>query len=95
MKTFVYFDSESTKVKSSGRQGISERTLAAINTQEILNMNHKLIEKLNNTKSPEHILELETLLPSVLNKLTLCVYPMATILPEVSRLTGLDRSEQV
>ena len=29
-------------------------------------------------------------MPRVLNKLTLCVYPMATIMPEVSRLTGLD-----
>ena len=62
----------------------------AINTQEILNLNHKLLEKVNDTKSPEHILELETFLPRVLNKLTLCVYPMATIMTEVSRLTGLD-----
>ena len=47
-------------------------------------------EKLNDAKSPEQILDLETFLPRVLNKLTLCVYPMATIMPEVSRLTGLD-----
>jgi len=90
MKTLVYFDIEATGLKSSGRPRISEITFVAINSQEISNLHHKLIEKINNMKSPEHILELETLLPRVLNKLTLCVYPMATIMPEVSRLTGLD-----
>ena len=90
MKTLVYLDIEATGLKSSGRPRISEITFVAIKTQKILNLNHKLMEKVNNTKSPEHILELETLLLRVLNKLTLCVYPMATILPEVSRLTGLD-----
>ena len=29
-------------------------------------------------------------LPRVLNKLTICVYPMSTIMPEVSSITGLD-----
>ena len=62
----------------------------SLSPQEISNLHHKLMEKLNNMKRPEHILELETLLPRVLNKLTLCVYPMAAIMPEVSRLTGLD-----
>ena len=90
MKTLVYFDIEATGLKSSGRPRISEISFVAINTQEILNLNHKLLEKLNDTKSPEHILDLETFLPRVLNKLTLCVYPMATIMPEVSKLTGLD-----
>ena len=90
MKTLVYIDIEATGLKSLGRPRISEITFVANDTREILNTNHKLMEKLNNTKSPEHILELETLLPRVLNKLTLCVYPMATIMPEVSRLTGLD-----
>ena len=28
--------------------------------------------------------------PRILNKLTICVYPMATIVPLVSDLTGLD-----
>ena len=84
MKTLVYVDIEATGLKSSGRPRISEITFVAINTQEILNLHHKLMEKLNNLKSPEHILELETLLPRVLNKLTLCVYPMSTIMPEVS-----------
>jgi hypothetical protein len=29
-------------------------------------------------------------LPRIVNKLTLCVYPMATIVPLVSDITGLD-----
>ena len=29
-------------------------------------------------------------IPRVLDKLTLCVYPMATIVPYVSSITGLD-----
>ena len=58
MKTLVYFDIEATGLKSSGRPRISERTFVAINTKEISNLNHKLMEKVNNTKSPEHILEL-------------------------------------
>merc|ERR1712179_851495 len=32
----------------------------------------------------------ENLKPRVLNKLTICVYPMATIMPAVSNITGLD-----
>ena len=61
MKTLVYFDIEATGLKSSGRPRISEITFVAIKTQEILNLNHKLMEKVNNTKSPEHILELHLL----------------------------------
>ena len=36
-------------------------------------------------------MQAETILPRVLNKLTLSVYPMATIMPEVTRITGLDK----
>ena len=35
-------------------------------------------------------IQVETFSPRILNKLTLCVYPMATIVPLVSSLTGLD-----
>ena len=90
MKTLVYFDIEATGLKSSGRPRISEVSFVAIKTEEILDMNHKLLEKLKDMNSHEHLLEFETCMPRVLNKLTLCVYPMATIMPEVSRLTGLD-----
>ena len=33
----------------------------------------------------------ETFLPRVLSKLTLCVNSMATIMPTISRITGLDK----
>ena len=90
IKTLVYFDIEATGLKSSGRPRISEISFVALDTQEFFDMNQKLLEKLKNVTSYEDILELETFLPRVLNKLTLCVYPMATIMPEVSKITGLD-----
>ena len=90
IKTFVYFDLEATGLKSSGRPRISELSFVAIDAQEINIMNKKLSEKVKNITCHEDILLLETLIPRVLNKLTICVYPMATIMPEVSSITGLD-----
>ena len=74
IKTLVYFDIEATGLKSSGRPRISEISFVALDTQEFFDMNQKLLEKLKNVTSYEDILELETFLPRVLNKLTLCVY---------------------
>ena len=90
IKTLVYFDLEATGLKSSGRPRISELSFVAIDAQEINIMNKKLSEKVKNITCREDILLLETLIPRVLNKLTICVYPMATIMPEVSSITGLD-----
>ena len=90
IKTLVYLDIEATGLKSSGRPRITEISFVAIDTQEIFNLNQKLLEKVKNITSHEDILQLESFLPRVLNKLTLCVCPMATIMPEVSRITGLD-----
>ena len=90
IKTLVYFDIEATGLKSSGRPRISEISFVALDTQEFFDMNQKLLEKLKNVKGDEDILELETCLPRVLNKLTVTVYPMAIIMPEVSEITGLD-----
>ena len=78
IKTLVYFDIEATGLKSSGRSRISEISFVALDTQEFFDMNQKLLEKLKSVTSYEDILELETFLPRVLNKLTLCMYPMAT-----------------
>ena len=78
IKTLVYFDIEATGLKSSGRPRISEISFVALDTQEFFDMNQKLLEKLKNVTSYEDILELETFLSRVLNKLTLCVYPMDT-----------------
>ena len=90
IKTLVYFDLEATGLKSSGRPRISELSFVAIDAQENNIMNKKLSEKVKNITCHEDILLLETLIPRVLNKLTICVYPMATIMPEVSSITGLD-----
>ena len=90
IKTLVYFDLEATGLKSSGRPRISELSFVAIDAQENNIMNKKLSEKVKNITCHEDILLLETLIPRVLNKLTICVYPMATIIPEVSSITGLD-----
>ena len=90
IKTLVYFDLEATGLKSSGRPRISELSFVAIDAQEIKIMNKKLSEKEKNFTCHEDILLLETLIPRVLNKLSICVYPMATIMPEVSSITGLD-----
>ena len=90
IKTLVYFDLEATGLKSSGRPRISELCFVAVDVQEINTLNKKLCEKVRNITCPGDILLLETLLPRVLNKLTICVYPMSTIMPEVSSITGLD-----
>ena len=36
-------------------------------------------------------IKVERMLPRVMNKLTVCVYPMGAIRPEVSMITGLDK----
>ena len=77
MKTLVYFDIEATSLKSSVRPRVSEVLYLAIKTQKMLNFNHKLLEKFNDMKRYEHLLEFLLRL-------------LATIMPEVSRLPGLD-----
>jgi uncharacterized protein YprB with RNaseH-like and TPR domain len=81
IETLVYIDIEATGLKSSGKPRISEISCLALNTQEFVVLNQKLLKKLKNVTSYENILELETVLPNVLNKLTLC---LAHIMPEVS-----------
>ena len=90
IKTLVYFDLEATGLKSSGRPRIPELCFVAVDVKEINTLNKKLCEKVRNITCPGDILLLETLLPRVLNKLTICVYPMFTIMPEISSITGLS-----
>ena len=85
IKTLVYCDLEATGLKSSGRPRISELSLVAVNIEDILGL-HSQIER----HFPECSNQIESLLPRVMNKLTICLYPMATIRPEVSEITGLD-----
>lgn len=82
VKTLVYFDLEATGLKSSGRPRICEISFVAVNIEDVLQLGLKLNE---DRKLCENCF-----LPRIVNKLTLCVYPMAIIVPLVSDLTGLD-----
>ena len=82
VKTLVYFDLEATGLKSSGRPRICELSFVAVNIEDILQLGLRLNE---DRKLCEN-----SFLPRIVNKLTLCVYPMAIIVPLVSDLTGLD-----
>jgi hypothetical protein len=55
-----------------------------------LDLHERIKAYQENTKIEENVINLETILPQVLNKLTLCVYPMAIIVPYVSSITDLD-----
>ena len=90
IKTLVYFDLEATGLKSSGRPRICELSLLAVNFKDVSDFNMALIASLENGRSERDLLQVRTLSPRILNKLTLCVFPMATIVPLVSDLTGLD-----
>jgi three prime repair exonuclease-1 len=85
IKTLVYCDLEATGLKNSGRPRITELSFVAVNTESILDLNAMLISCPQKSR-----IKVESLFPRVMNKLTVCVYPMATIRPEVSVLTGLD-----
>ena len=83
IKTLVYFDLEATGRKNSGRPRISEISLVAVNIEDVLELHSQLISHLPGCRH-----EIESLLPRVMNKLSICVYPMAFIRPEVSEITG-------
>jgi three prime repair exonuclease-1 len=85
IKTLVYCDLEATGLKNSGRPRITELSLVAVNTESILDLNVVLLSHLQKNN-----INVERIFPRVLNKLTICVYPMATIRTEVSEITGLD-----
>ena len=82
VKTIVYFDLEATGLKNSGKPRICELSFVAVNIQDVQQLASKM-------KGDKHFCE-QSSLPRVINKLTLCVYPMAIIVPLVSDLTGLD-----
>ena len=85
IKTFVYFDLEATGLKSSGRPRVCEISLIAVDTSDVLDLHEPLLNSISDKTN-----EVETCSPRIVNKLTLCVYPMATIAPLVSSMTGLD-----
>ena len=61
-----------------------------MNFEDVEELNLQIKRNLRNKNKQDYASKLETLLPRVLNKLTLCVYPMTTILPEVTDITELD-----
>ena len=90
VRTLVYFDLEATGLKSAGRPRISELSLIAVNIQDVLKMSESIMDNIQNRTVERSLLQLRKLSPRIVNKLTLCIYPMATIVPLVSDITGLD-----
>jgi len=86
IRTLVYFDLEATGLRSSGKPRISELSLVAVKVEDVLELQTTITKHLARVGSSG----VENLEPRVLNKLTICVYPMATIMPVVSNITGLD-----
>jgi hypothetical protein len=53
-------------------------------------LHERIRDHLRNCNTEEELVQVETLVPRVMNKITLCVYPMAVIMPHVDNynLTG-------
>ena len=90
IRTFVYFDLEATGLKSSGRPRVCEISLIAVNSSDIQDLHKPLLNRISGRTHEDTIIQIEKCSPRIMNKLTICVYPMATIVPFVSSMTGLD-----
>ena len=88
LKTFVFFDLEATGLRSSGRPRITEISLIAVNVDDTLKLKSRIEALQMCRNSDETVLYVERLQPRIENKLTLCVYPMATIVPCVTDITA-------
>ena len=90
----MYFDLEATGLKRSGKPKIIKLSFVAVHIQYILDFNLK-IEDCKENSNPRVISDkIEKCLTKVLKKLTLCLYPMATIVSQVSITTGYNLSDQ-
>ena len=90
IRTFVYFDLEATGLKSSGRPRVCELSLIAVGSSDILDLHKSLLNSISDRTNEDTSIQVKTFSPRIVNKLTLCVYPMAIIVPLVSSMTGLD-----
>ena len=90
VRTLVYFDLEATGLKSSGKPRICELSLVAVDIQDVLKLNKLMVENIKNKSIGSNSSQERNLTPRIINKVTLCVYPMAIIVPLVSDITGLD-----
>ena len=86
----MYFDLEATGLRSSGRPRVCEMSLIAVNASDLKDLQESIMNILSGTVNENFSVQIENIYPRVLNKVTLCVYPMATIVPVVSSITGLD-----
>ena len=88
IRTFVYFDLEATGLKSSGRPRVCEISLIAVDSSDILDLHKSLLNSISDRTNEDTSIQVETFFQRIVNKLTLCIYPMATIVPLVSIMTG-------
>jgi len=73
IRTLVCFDLEATGLRSTGKPRITELSLVAVKVEDVLELQKTIIQNLDRVGfSGEEKLE-----PRVLNKLTICFYPMA------------------
>ena len=85
IRTLVYFDLEATGLRCSGRPRITELSFVAVNTEDVLDMHSRIFSNCQENRT-----KIESIVPRIVNKLTVCVYPLAIIRPEVTDITGLD-----
>ena len=90
VRTLVYFDLEATGLKSSGKPRICELSLVAVDIQDVLKLNKLMVENIKNKSIGSNSSQERNFTPRIINKVTLCVYPIAIIVPLVSDITGLD-----
>jgi len=87
IKTFVFFDLEGTGLTDNPR--ITEITMVAMNRSAGEEMVYRARKALwapgVNEQPPD--------LPRVINKLTVCVYPMKPVCREAEEITGLCQSQ--
>ena len=78
-------------MKSSGKPRITEISLVAVSKQDVLDLHEKTMNLVKSKKYVEKRMSQNDalMLPRVLNKMAIFVYPMATIMPTVSSITGL------
>ena len=66
-----------------------EISLIAVDTSDILELHESLLNSISGRTNEDTIIQVETCSPRIVNKLTLCVYPMATIVPFVTSKVSL------
>ena len=96
IKTLVFFDCETTGL-APDKPRITELSMVATKSDDISELQKRIKASIKTRLATDQQEgggainnNIELLTPRVLNKLTICVYPMKTIYPTVSHITGLD-----